>query len=280
MSNKKNKINEGFSKEITRRILANNGAGFVLQISPEIILYQEFKETHSLLNSDKIVWKRKTIKNYSLYDEDSANLDALGNIGIDWREFENNGSALPSGVFIRTGSLEVLRDDLNGIGVPKSRYDIPFKPKMYIEGRRQYLVVTEEYAEKVFREEYADEGFPFRDLLLSKHTDILNKISQDLIKECSFVPQFEVLSHAVYIDGHSSKSYQFEKMGNAKLDSIGKQYGMALALIETIKNSNTKYSNYITHITDNIHHYEFAPSERCIKVKFKKPQEVKEIKEW
>ena len=124
-----------------------------------------------------------------------------------------------------------------------------------ITGRRVQLSVPDSYAIKVYLEEYADIGLPFRDTLLTKHRELLKELILDRQlyfqsydkSELHCNAKLEVFRDRIY-NTYRENCCCFERYGMQPLHSYGQVYGMALAVVEILREVYPEFLD--THTVD------------------------------
>ena len=263
---------------VQKEVLSHNGRGFTIQICPEITKHEIYRSYTPLFGKAKHAYK------FDLWG-DTNGFTSIGYLictgyPSEWKavisqSIEKTGDTLPNGVAIEKEPRTILLDEREtGRSKEGSRVAGGYH---YLEGRRVYISVSDEYAARIFKEVYTETGFPFRDLLLTKHEHILQEIA-------SKIPNPEYHGKVFFVDNDCvgigegyrydadfphvtgrNKCYVdaifFEKLGMKSLESIGQKYGMALATIETIKNNYPELRNAI---------FSLKYTENTIQVDYKK----------
>lgn len=288
-------------ERVEKTVLQYNGKGFTIEVLPEITTHKTYKGYVPLLNSAKYAYRPDWFRS-ATYRGTSLEI-ASHLFKIDWnavisKEVDISYNSLPKGIAINKAPKSTLLDDRdtshNHLGV-SSHAD-------YMEGHRMTISVSDEYAAKIFKEVYADVGFPFRDLLLTKYGHILNKVANVLHdKSYYFTDDFAVKYGAGFFvdDSHAGAtsggltgfetlhyepelSVIFTEFDMKPLASWGQKYGMALAIIETLKNKHPKYRNAIFYIS---HKFDCYIDRLPIIVDYRIPQQPiaegpQELNDW
>ncbi len=233
-------------------VLQYNGKGFTIKVLPEITkhiayaghvpLFGKYTYRPMLLDSGGDTNIQRCLHKVAIHSP------------VDWsviipKEISKSFNKLPNGITINRAPKSTLLDerdtshDHNG----RSQYYVD-----YAEGHKVTISVSDEYASKIFKKEYSDIGIPFRKLLLEKHSHILNEIANFLYHSPHFhsYNSFSVNDYRVGYDRFSSDEYSsvyitFEKFDMKPLSSLGRKYGMALAIIDTLKKNYPEYCNAI-----------------------------------
>lgn len=255
--------NDDLLNSIQSEILARNGLGFKVELSPILVKYEvyEIQNISCTENSDAITWVLLSEKNPNkqMYSQPGFKRFKYDQISIE---------ELPNGIILEKTSPCVLHD-----GRVASKFQRRKKKKVsYKEGQRVYLTVSNEYASRIFKEVYTDIGMPFRNKLLSKHQVILNEIVEYLGTSTYGENSFTVYEGAIDCSFHSD-AYYFKDVYMKPLSSIGQMYGMALALIETLKKYDFEWNNYL---------YTISAEDGCIHVDYSRSEELAEsnLKDW
>ena len=255
--------NKLFINRIHSEILTRNGSGFTVELSPIIIKYEvyEMQCNSCAENTEDITWVLLSVKNPDapIYSQPSLRQFHYDQINIE---------ELPDGIILKKTSPCVLYD-----GRVSSKLQRRKKKKVsYKEGQRVYLTVSNEYASRIFKEVYTDIGIPFKNRLLSKHQDILNEIVKYLGTSTYEENNFTVYKGSVDCSFHSDP-YYFKDVYMKPLSSIGQMYGMALALIETLKEYDFEWNNYL---------YTISEDDGCICVDYSYSEELvaNNLKDW
>ena len=162
-----------------------------------------------------------------------------------------------------------------------------------------HIYVTEEYSSYVFNTLYGNEGIPFCNYLLETYEELLKKIVLDYLR--IFPPFFEygikllgksccfgVAQKGFATDDNFSFSsddmwndyIQFSEFKMSALNSVGQQYGMALALIQTIKDCYPEFEDSVCtmHIEQILTQNPIGGY--IIQVRLKMPATPIKLKEW
>ena len=257
--------NEFLMSCIRNEILAQNGLGFKVELPPIRIKFETYEKQFCAIseNPNGYIWVLSSLRKPGTIIPLSAR----------WRFIhydEINIDILPKGVTIEKSAPCLLCDERT-----KDLHCHKYKGKYlaaYLEGQRVYLSISNEYATRIFKELYTDIGIPFRDRLLSKHQDILNEIVEYLGTSAYEEDSFTVYAGAVDCSFRLD-AYYFKDVYMKPLASIGQMYGMALALIETLKKYDFEWNNYLFTISEE---------KRCIRVDYSRSEELAEqnLKEW
>lgn len=220
MNDRNQEIYSQLMRHIKSEILRRQGSGFTVELAPEIRDITTYKYAEKPFSGNRY-WKKdmSPLGHYS------------GSLPGDWpiKLTPVLKRALPKEIEVIQSPPTLLVDTRNTeklTTIASSAYKVT--------GCRVHLTVPDNYAAKVYREVYTDIGIPFRDTLLTKHRELLLEIiSKDLREPCSFYMTFNLM--AFYIGYDDYYYLTFESKGMQPLTSIGQMYGMALALIESIK---------------------------------------------
>lgn len=313
-------INELLDK-IKDEILKRAGQGFTVEVSAEITKHETYQLKFPSLWDDliknkrefpwrliKTITKKKYISAFQRRREDKVE-------SVDWmisisKEVENQ---IPQGITIYKNPSSVLYDGRdfsfnierrlehyrhlekknfrcygNQFVYDRYVYEVDGRKTDYIEGRRVYITVSDEYASRIFNE-VCNSKYPFRNYLLKKHDQILKDIAlkwscHGYHPHCDgqiFIGFSGVRIRGVYEgDGvYDWDSISYEKFGMANLKTYEQLYGMAIALIDTKKKQDsewTKASYSIRNNNDN--------TSVCIDVVLLPPETTKQpaiqLKEW
>lgn len=293
------------------------GKGFTLEANAEVTKYVVYKWKApsliaSIIDDDAkdtlIVSKiRKDVKYLSSFNRDAHRTYNLhlssNNVDLDFSISQDIENKLPRGITISKTLPVVLhdtRDFYESVGTApchkdtlkdfQLKYMHPIKHPEYIEGRRVYLTVTDEYASRIFEEKCCRE-LAFRDILLTKYENILKEIANYFLSYCH-IPR---LTFTVGYSGigvwwnsgdytYGGRGFSFKDWEMRNLNSYVELYGMAFALIETVKtiDPNWNHADFILYereATINIDNREH------ILIHYKLPpqtivEESKKLKEW
>lgn len=229
-------------------VLKREGVGFTVELFPLIIKREKYvKKPSTTSNPDEYIWEWESSKPFGSYGEPDWDIK-LDHISVD---------ELPQGIIIEQTIPVVLLDER----LVTSRR----KTAEYIEGRRVFLKVSNEYASETFKQIYTDIGLPFRDRLLENYNHILRKIIVSINDDCcgrKFSVNFEKISYDAkceYYDEYDglesyigSDDIYFSEFYMKPLGSVGQMYGMALAIIEKLKDSYFSFCNSIFTISREI----------------------------
>lgn len=257
----------GFMGIIENEILKRQGSGFTVELYPEVISAMRY-EGVSRLFSDKNKWQLPVL-DHDL-DEHTITNVLMYKVDLSCRlrhEVERN---LPKEIVVEKSFPTVILDereykDPNRTGAKAYR----------IVGRRVYVTVPNDYASKIFRDTYINIGLPFRDVLLTQHSKILNEIVG-----FTGTYRFTVTTHGItrgnfsFCGEDDPRDYlTFEKLGMLPLNSNGQMYGMAMAIVETIKKQIPSMRDCILEMKRG--------TNNGIEVWLRgKQEEPKELKEW
>lgn len=271
-------INELLDK-IQEEVLKRAGKGFTIEVNAEITKYDVYtRKSPPFWSEGEWAWKlyqsktdEKYLSEFQRNIDDIYYYDRVERVDMDVsisREVENQ---LPKGIVIRKTSSMVLYDGRDYFlktlqnGVEKyihirrleeerkkhgQKLTLTEEKKgrrtNYIEGRRVYITVTDEYAARVFNE-VCDSKYTFRNLLLSKYDHILTEIASTWgyplhgyspKKELHFeVSSSKVRLRGMYVAdmGYDWSIICFKDFGMRDLTSHEQLYGMAIAVIDTLK---------------------------------------------
>ena len=233
-------------------IFNHKGSGFALEANPEITKVRRFKPYDKFFDKDgETIWKEcffgESLKNYKpgIYGSDL-------NVSID----DNIAKALPKGVFIKKTEPVILRDETTW-NRPTYNYGAH-----RVEGKRVYVTVTDEYAARFYKETYINVGLPFWDKLFNKYNHILTTITSSInpvLLRFKSETKFIILPDEIHVSGNligpldSVRYIEFAKLGMEPSSSAGYIYGMALALVETLKKTFPEWSNteFVIHYKDS-----------------------------
>lgn len=267
---------------VEKLVLQYHGKGFDVQIFPEITINKKFNG-HVHLFSKKYSYRPAVF----IGTEYASSEQILStDLCIEYNAVIAKGaeSKLPAGITIKKSAPTVLLDE---------RIKEDWKPNMsfdheganYAEGRRVYISVSDDYAAKVFKETYETPGVKFKNVLLTKYKDIILEMTS-LIQQF-YTSQFFVDDNYVgwssgiacktsrYINTNHydiGEAISFDKFEMKPLESLGQKYGMILAIIEMLKNSNPKYKNADYRM---LYGFYCCGNSKCIKVDIQFLQEVK-----
>ena len=250
---------------IYREIFNGKGSGFKVELSPILTKYEvyEWQRISSAVNSNELIWT---------LSEQSPSRQIYSK--MVWYQFhydQIDTGNLPRGIILEKTSLGVVYD---------GRIRLPLKKRVeYMEGPQVFLTVSDDFASQIYQERYIDVGIPFRDRILSKHQEILKELTKHIVPSyCSeamyndYIDFFVVYKDSVY-GSFGEKSFHFRTVGMRSLDSIGQMYGMALALIDTLKEYNCGWNDF---------HFKISEKDCCIRVDYFYSKELAEqnLKEW
>ena len=256
--------NEFLMSCIRNEILAQNGLGFKVELPPIRIKFETYEKQFCATseNPNGYIWVLSSLRR----------VGTIIPLAKRWRSCycsEIDMDDLPQGITIEKDAPCLLCDERTE--------ELHYRRKgkylaAYLEGQRVFLTVSNEYASRIFKEVYANIGIPFRDRLLSKHQDILNGIVEYLGTSTYEENDFTVYKGSVDCSFHSDP-YYFKDVYMKPLSSIGQMYGMALALIETLKEYDFEWNNYL---------YTISEEDCCIRVDYSRSEELAEqnLKEW
>ena len=230
---------------VERQVLMSNGKGFSRQLFPEITKHKALNGHVPLFG--KKYWYRPDILEGPRERAEEILKTCRLEPPVDWNavisdDVEKFGNKLPTGITIQKSEIVVLRDERI-----KEEWHRPMSlthdKANYIEGRRVYISVSDEYAAKVFKDTYTDPGVKFRDLLLTKYEYILKEVASSIDNNFR-INKFET----DFIMGEGSGidiDVIFKKFDMQPLGSWGQRYGMVLAIIETLKKYDLKYKSAV-----------------------------------
>ena len=262
-------------KCIKSEILRHQGSGFTVELTPDIRSVTCYECAERPFSGNRY-WKK------SMYH-------GFGFAPCDWDISLTPAveRALPKEIEVKQ-SLPTLIQDTRYTKKPTSPTDTALR----LTGCRIHLTVPDDYAAKVYREVYTDMGIPFRDTLLTKHSELLQQITSDVEHHMenrdSHTPQSFTISSKGIDFAHDECFHSFEHLGMQPLKSEGQMYGMALAIIQKLSESYPEIlrSNTIEisalHATElkRINHNAISKSDH-IYIQFNYIESQKqELKEW
>ena len=269
MENSNNIVYNALMRVVDCEIINHKGAGFTVEIAPTITKQIKYVSRNASLFGWNLIWSPCEKNTRGVFVTEGLPKPKYPRCHAP-REVE---TMLPNGIQIIRKPVQTLQDD-RVLYSPLSKVD---QYAYYTEGQQNYLSVSDEFAAKFFKEKYTDIGYPFRDQLLSKYSDLLRKIVLFMVDQHY---SFDFRVSAEYI-GDSIFPFRFKDLNMVPLNSTGQLYGMTLALIETLKNHNPKlYENYI--YTVNIYG-DNTPLKQMLHIRFEKSPETKQpekLNEW
>lgn len=279
---------------VNSSVLQHNGKGFTIKVLPEITknityeghvpLFGKYTYRPILLDSGGYSHLKKCRRKVnSLSPADQADW----NVVIS-KEVSKSYNKLPLGIAINKTPKSTLLDERD----TSHDHNGHIHYADYAEGRRVTISVSDEYAARIFKEVYTDVGFPFRDLLLTKHGNILNNVATTLHNSIYFSNEnFTKYGVSFFVDDshvgtsvgttnhkEPETSIAFIEYNMKPLVSWGQKFGMALAIIEALKNKHPRYRNAIV----TMNRYDFFKS---INVQFRTPskpivESSPELNDW
>ena len=231
-------INTILSK-IQEEVFSQQGRGFTVEINPEITKYDEYISKCNLFAKDSkkfYSWRRVWFDSRWISEEEISFLHS----GWKYSLPQSIAEMLPSGVILKKTAPQVLLNTTK-----KEPTSNTFNRAKYVEGRRVYLIVTDEYAQKLFKDVFSNVGYVFRDHLLSKQADLLKMMVNKYIQVNGFDEE-KYCSFRIKSDGmvaHYKDTIKFNNMGKNDLKNLGEEYGFSLALIEIIKTTYPQLAN-------------------------------------
>lgn len=232
--------------EIQNVIFSSQGQGFTVELDPEITKCYEYEPKFNLLSKEPYSWRHRW------WDEGTLSQQELLSVHSGWGYSlpQDIVNMLPLGVSLKKTEIQVLLDTRKGKPTRNTLHNAK-----YAEGRRVYLMVTDEYAQQVFKNTYSNVGHIFRDHLLNEQSVLLKKIVNDYIhvtehngiERCflGITPQgITTCSWFSFSSDDDWSNYiKFEHMGKLDLKNVGEQYGFLLALKQTIENTYPQLKN-------------------------------------
>lgn len=260
-------------------VFKHKGAGFTVQLAPIVKRRTEYV-SHDAFFGNKLNWV-KTEVDRGPFNCSFDWFDKMCDYP-SWSVDEKVNNILPKGIKITRTQNKILHDDRN-------LYSHSGQHTWVAEGQQVYLSVSDECANKIFKEKFTDVGYPFRDNLLAKHSNLLQKIVQFLFsgrcKEDFYNEYFYVDSESV--GSRDNKRYdllihkvKYEDFDMMPLNSFAQSYGMTLALIEVIRNSHPEL------FVDTVCTVDFTRYNQTFNIRFKEiqkiqePEKPKKLNEW
>lgn len=308
---------------IQDEILKRAGKGFAIEISAEITKYEIYKRKapsiFACIVSDGVwTWQLcrtntevKRLSKFQRRIDDTIYFDRVDCVDWDIDISPEIEKQLPKGVIVNRTLPVVLYDGrdyvpnilsegpmvhIRRLEEERKRYghvitstkEKEGRKADYIEGRRVFLSVTDEYALQLFNE-VCDSRYPFRKLLLSTYDQILKEIAltwgyplygyspkSELHFEISYSKIFLRNTYEGDGMGYNGHTIWFKTLGMRDLNSYEQLYGMAIAIIDTIK---AKYSELdqvmytIEHDKDSVRVHGVMPAQSVVKT-------ADALKEW
>ena len=267
---------------IQDEILKRAGKGFTLETNAEVTKYETYKRKapsiiSCFVSDGNWIWKfyradtnKKYISKFQRRIDDALNYDRID--CVDWAvdispEIEKQ---LPKGVIIHKTSPVVLYDGRDFVPNILSKGPMVHIRRLeegqryktekdgrkadYIEGRRVYLTVTDEYAAQLFNE-VCNSKYPFINLLLTEYPHILKEIVKTWGRSHIFTDEiyFKISYSAISLRGayegdgcgYDWDTIRFKTFGMRDLNSDEQLYGMAVAIIDTVKTENSELGQAI-----------------------------------
>lgn len=233
------RIDEVLNK-IHTEILNRLGNGFTVEISAEVAKYLEWTEPWSSYSTAKK--RRFDMKYINSFEVDGH----YHGVDLDIAISEKIEKELPSGITIHKSPLAVL------IEQPDQNKSSLGNPVYLVEGYRVFLTVSDEYATQILLKQYRGECL-FCQRLLTKYENILLEIAAYFVNSSTRIDShridFRVDSRSVSIVWNAGggmndgKTFSFEDWEMRPLRSAVEQYGMALALVATIRKTYPEWKN-------------------------------------
>ena len=273
---------EELLSRIQDEILKRAGKGFTLETSAEITKFETFKRVapslfSCIISDGSWTWKfcgtdanQKYISKFQRKKDDALYFDRIDCVDLDVDISPEVEKQLPEGVIIHKTSPVVLYDGREFVPNILSNGTMMHIRRLkenqlygtekngrkadYIEGRRVYITVTDEYATQLFNK-VCDSEYPFVKLLLTKYDHILKGIvkkwgcSRRFAHEINFKISCSAISLRGAYEGdgygYDWDTIQFRTLGMRDLSSDEQLYGMAIAIIDTIKAENSELSQAV-----------------------------------
>ena len=212
--------------EIQNVIFSSQGQGFTVELDPEITKCYEYEPKFNLLSKEPYSWRHRW------WDEGTLSQQELLSVHSGWGYSlpQDIVNMLPLGVSLKKTEIQVLLDTRKGKPTRNTLHNAK-----YAEGRRVYLMVTDEYAQQVFKNTYSNVGHIFRDHLLNEQSVLLKKIVNEYIhvtehngiERCflGITPQgITTCSWFSFSSDDDWSNYiKFEHMGKLDLKNVGEQ---------------------------------------------------------
>lgn len=250
--------------KIRTEILRRCGKGFTIEVNAEVTKYEIYRWITPLFGAD--TWKRyKTIKDtkyirsfdrktHTCYQPHSSSNYVDLDVSIS-TEVENT---LPTGLKIEKNNSTILIDERELVRLIDGRckhisaitkedciYQKQGWEARYIEGRRVYLTVTDEYANSVYQEVIKENVF------LTKHQHLLEEIVRGTDEifahgtidwhigvNFSGIHTYGTIKSFMSSDGWDGERryISFQDLGMKPLGTYEQLVEMTFAIIETMKN--------------------------------------------
>ena len=233
---------------IEDEILKRQGSGFTVELYPKVTSAVYFTAVSTLFGAKDYKWHLPFI-----HDVTEETVSKLLINKVDWscylsRDVERN---LPKEIIVKKTLPTVILDQRMHRD-PNHYNDTAY----FIEGQRVYLTVPDDYAAKIFSEKYTNIGLPFCDILLSEHSIVLQEIVGHFLSPYGEThDRFLVTANGIARNNYSfcgdddpRDYFTFEKMGMLPLNSTGQVYGMAVAIVETIKKHAPSMCDRVLHM--------------------------------
>ena len=269
MNDKNKEIYSQVMRCIRGEILRHQGSGFTVELAPDVRGVTCYECAERPFSGNRY-WKKSMYHGFGFAPCD-----------YNIRLTPAVERALPKEVEVKK-SLPTLIQDTRYTKRPTS----PTDKARRLTGCRIHLTVPDDYAAKVYREVYTDIGIPFRDTLLTKHSELLHWIASSVEHHTDNRDRHTPSPFIIISDGidfvHYELGCSFKNLGMQPLNSEGQMYGMVLAIIQVLRESHPEILRNHTIEMDCLGPKQGNISESDhIRVKFNYIESPKqELKEW